>query len=443
MIKMKGFNELGLDEGFLSAVKEQGFENPTTIQEMSIPVILQGKDVIGLSSTGSGKTLAFSTGIVNRCERARGPQALVLTPTRELAKQVQEEIKKYAKPKKLRTTVIYGGVSIEPQIKQLRDAEIIIGTPGRLLDHMQRQTIDLSHVNVLVLDEADIMIDMGFLEDVEKIISQCPKDRQTLMFSATMPVQLMDIAKRYMKKPEEVGAESYVDPKKLKQVYYDVPHPLKISLLVHLLKTEKGGLVLVFCNSRRTVDYVESSLKANTIRADAIHGGLSQSRRESIMKNFKSKDVYVLVCTDVAARGLDIPGVSHVYNYDIPLDSKQYVHRIGRTARAGKDGKAINILSDRDHENFDRVLRDNDVDIQNVEMPYVEKAVRPKTTPLSGKRTSGRGPGNRGGRPGNGRRGSFGRGGRGRKPNSGNSRGGPQRKGSPRPPRRNHTHQNN
>ena len=445
MIKMKGFNELGLEEGFLSAVNKQGFETPTTIQEKSIPSIMEGEDLIGISATGSGKTLAYSTGIIAKCESKNGIQSLVLAPTRELAKQVQVEIKKYASEKKLKTVVVYGGVSIQAQIHQLQSAEIVIGTPGRILDHMQRGTLDLSDVRILVLDEADIMIDMGFVEDVEKIISQCPTDRQTLMFSATMPSQLLSIAKHYMRNPKEVSAESYVDPKKLEQIYYDVPHPLKVSLLVHLLKTEKGGLVLVFCNSRRTVDYVEASLKTNGIRADGIHGGLSQSRRESIMSNFKSKEVYVLVCTDVAARGLDIPGVSHVYNYDIPNDSKQYVHRIGRTARAGKDGKAVSILSDRDHENFDRVLRDNDVKIHHTEMPYVEKAQRPKTAPASsGKRTFGRGEGNRGGSGFSGQRGRRPSGrSNGSSDNRNRSQGArPNRRGPQSGQRRNHTHQN-
>jgi len=217
------------------------------------------------------------------------------------------------------------------------------------------------------------MLDMGFLEDVSKIIAKCPKEKQTLFFSATIPSDILRLSKRFMKDPVKIRVDCYVDPKKLKQVYYDIESGLKFSLLVHLLKKEMTGLVMVFCNSRRSVDFVAKGLKTQGIDAVGIHGGLTQARRTQVLAKFHSKTAFVLVCTDVAARGLDIPGVSHVYNYDIPKESKQYIHRIGRTARAGESGIAINLLCSADHDNYSRVLRDNDVKITKMERPYIEK----------------------------------------------------------------------
>ncbi len=217
------------------------------------------------------------------------------------------------------------------------------------------------------------MLDMGFIQDVERIIRECPKKRQTLLFSATIYSEIVHLAKRYMNEPHEVSAEAYVDPKKLTQVYYDVPDNLKFSLLVHLLKNEKSGLVMVFCNTRTNTDFVAKNLKYSGVEALAVHGGFSQEKRNRIMRQFHSAEVYVLVCTDVAARGLDIKDVSHVYNYDIPKESKEYIHRIGRTARAGKEGKAISILASRDYENFSRVQRDNELEITSEKMPEIER----------------------------------------------------------------------
>lgn len=371
---MERFRRLGILENILKVIKEEKFEKPSEIQEKSIPLILAGKDVIGGSETGSGKTLAFGAGIIQKSERKRGIQAVILTPTRELAEQIKREIKKFSKHKQLEVIAVYGGVAINPQIHKLRDAEVVVGTPGRMLDHIQRGTIDLRNVKIMVLDEADRMLDMGFIDDVERIIGQCPKERQTLLFSATIPPDLAQLSRKYMKDPVKISAGVNVDPKKLKQVYYDVPDNLKFSLLVHLLKHEKSVLVMVFCNSRKTVDFVTNNLRGAGVDAQATHGGFSQAQRDRAMNEFHSQKAHVLVCTDVAARGLDIKGVSHVYNYDIPKESKQYIHRIGRTARAGKEGIAINILSNRDHENFDRVLRDNDVQIPREQTPDMEKA---------------------------------------------------------------------
>lgn len=369
---MEYFKKLGIIEPVLDSIKDEGFERPTEIQEKSIPLILEGKDVIAGSATGSGKTLAFGAGIIKETVKGKGIQSLILTPTRELAEQVSEALKSFSKYKSLRVTAIYGGVSINPQFRKLKNADIVVATPGRLLDHIERRTIDLRKVKILVLDEADRMLDMGFIDDVRRIIMKCPRERQTLLFSATISREIAHLTRKYMNSPVEVSAISYVDPTKLTQIYYEVSNKLKFSLLVHLLKKEEKGLVMVFCNTRRNVDAVTRNLRSAKIGAAAIHGGLTQARRTGIMKHFHSQKVFVLVCTDVAARGLDIKGVSHIYNYDIPNDSKEYVHRIGRTARAGKEGKAVNILTKRDHDNFRRVLKDNDVNITKEETPKIE-----------------------------------------------------------------------
>lgn len=366
---MQYFRNLGIIEPVLKSIKDEGFEKPTEIQEKSIPLILEGKDVIARSATGSGKTLAFGSVIIRETEKRKGIQALVLTPTRELAEQVSEALKTFSKYKPLKVTAVYGGTSIGQQFINLRTAEVVVGTPGRLLDHIGRKTINLKKVKILVLDEADRMLDMGFIDDVKKIIRQCPGERQTLLFSATISREVSSLANKYMNAPVEVSAEPYVDAKKLTQIYYEVSDNLKFSLLVHLLKKEKKGLVMVFCNTRRRVDSVAKNLKSVGINATATHGGLTQSRRSSVMKHFHSQTVHVLVCTDVAARGLDIKGVSHIYNYDIPNDSKEYIHRIGRTARAGKEGRAISILVKRGHDNFRRVMRDNNVKILKEKIP--------------------------------------------------------------------------
>jgi len=367
------FKKLGIIEPILKVIEEEKFEEPSEIQAKTIPLVNEGKDVIAGSATGSGKTLAFGSGIIQNSVKGKGIQALILTPTRELAEQVSKEMKKFSKNKPLNVLAIYGGVSINPQIDDLPRTDVVVGTPGRILDHLQRRTMDLSKVKTLVLDEADTMLDMGFIEDVEQIMKQCPEDKQTLLFSATITQDVVYLSQKYMVDPVKISAEVHVDASKLSQVYYDIDKGMKFSLLVHLLKEERTGLVMVFCNSRRNVDFVTNNLKYNDVDAEAIHGGFTQAKRSKTMERFHGKKAHVLVCTDVAARGLDIKGVSHVYNYDLPNDSKNYVHRIGRTARAGKEGAAINLVCDFDHDNFSRVLRDNDVNVEKAERPFIEK----------------------------------------------------------------------
>lgn len=370
---MENFSDFNLSKPILNSISEKDFESPTKIQEKAIPPILKGRDVIVGSATGSGKTLAFAAGIVENVNPDTGKvQGLVLTPTRELAKQVSRMLEDFSKYHNYGIATIHGGVSYKPQYRAIKKAEIVVATPGRLLDLIGKGRIDLSGVNTFVLDEADRMLDMGFIRDVEDIMKETPENKQTIFTSATMRGEVLRLVDKYMKNPVKTFAEKKVDPEKLEQVYYNIPGKLKLSLLVHLLREEETELSMVFCNTRRTVEFVERKLKNQGIKAQAIHGGFSQNQRDRAMKRFEACDVDVLVCTDVAARGLDIDNISHIYNYDIPNDSKQYMHRIGRTARAGEEGKAINILAKDQHKDFRQVLRDNDVSVEKGETPYVE-----------------------------------------------------------------------
>lgn len=371
---MKTFEELGLSREFVHLLEKDGITTPSEIQEKIIPLVLAGKDVIGGSATGSGKTLAFASGIVENLKKNGKVQALILTPTRELAEQVSNSITKFSRHNNLKVSAVYGGVNILSQIKHIKSSDVVVGTPGRILDHLKRRTLNLDGVKFLVLDEVDRMFDMGFKRDVELILNQCPKNRQTMLFSATISMEIEPLAKKHTKNPVEISVKSHVDSSKLKQIYYDIPDSMKFSLFVHLLKKEKTDLVMVFCGTRRNVDFVTDNLINLGINAKAIHGGLNQNKRSRVLQEFNRKGgVNVLVCTDVAARGLDIQAVTHVYNYDLPKLSDDYIHRIGRTARAGKEGIAINILCSRDYENFSNILRDEKIKIKEEEVPKFER----------------------------------------------------------------------
>jgi len=369
---MEKFTKLGLSKELTNVLKEFGFEEPSEIQEKAIPLALNGRDIIGGSATGSGKTLVFASAIIENIKPNSWIQALILTPTRELAEQVATSIRNFGKNKNLKVLAVYGGVNIGPQIKKLSTTDILVGTPGRILDHINRRTLELNHIRFLILDEVDRMFDMGFRRDVEKIINKCPTKRQTMMFSATILQGIEYLSKKYTKNPAEISVKAYVDPSKLKQVYYDVPDNKKFSLLVSLLKKESSDLVMVFCNTRRNVDFIASNLIRAGIHAKAIHGKIEQKKRIRVLNEFHKKGIGVLVCTDVAARGLDIKGVSHVYNYDIPPDLKDYIHRIGRTARAGKEGKAINILASKDYEKFGTLMQSKEIHITPEKLPDIE-----------------------------------------------------------------------
>ncbi len=369
---MEEFKKLKLSHNLLNAIEKLGFIEPSEIQEKAIPPILEGKDVLGNSATGSGKTLAFGTGIIEKAKKGEGIQALILTPTRELTLQVSQHLKIFSASLNLTITEIYGGVPIGPQISSLHRTDIVVGTPGRILDHLERGTLKLNKIRFLVLDEADRMLDMGFIKSIEKIIHQCPKERQTLLFSATISQDIKNIASKYMKSPVYIKVESYVDPSKLNQLYYDVKPHMKFSLLASLLKKERRGLIMVFCNTRRNADFIAENLKRHNIHNLVIHGGLSQYKRNEIIKVSHLDKSTILICTDVVARGMDIKEVSHVYNYDIPRTSTEYIHRIGRTARAGKEGIAISLVSIRDHDNFRNVCSDHSLNIKKETLPELE-----------------------------------------------------------------------
>jgi ATP-dependent RNA helicase DeaD len=358
---------------FHKALSELGFTELTPVQEKCIPIIQQGRDLIGISFTGSGKTLAFGIPALEKVVSGTGIQVLVLTPTRELCNQIAREFRKFTKHRKTNVVEIVGGLSISPQIEHLRHADVVVGTPGRLLDHLERRTIDLSRVKVLVLDEADKMFEMGFIEDVGRIVSQAPRNSQKLFFGATMPLQVLGIAKTYMNNPERVKMQMLVDKSKMEQYYYPVDKRMKFSLLVHTIKNEANGLVMVFCATRRIVDIVDKNLNMQGIASCALHGGMTQSRRNQVMDMFHGAKLDVLVASDVAARGLDIKNVNLIINYDLPKGSQEYIHRIGRTARAGKEGKVFSLLCLEDHENFRRILEDHSITVEKRELPQFEK----------------------------------------------------------------------
>lgn len=367
------FEELGIHPKLLEAVRDLGFEEVTPIQQKCIPEIKKGRDVVGQSGTGSGKTAAFGLPILEQIQPRSGIQALILTPTRELCVQVNDSLNTFGRHLHIRSTAVFGGVGINPQIDALRHSDVVVGTPGRILDHLERRTIDFSRVRFFVLDEADKMFEMGFVEDVERIISQVPERRQTLLFSATLPPSVNALIRRHLREPITIKTNIHVDRSLLRQVYYNVQQHEKFSLLVHLLKNKTPGLAMVFCATRREADVVSRNLHMNGVRAMAIHGGLTQNRRLHVLEQLKKENIDVMVATDVAARGLDIKNISHVYNYDVPKTSDEYVHRIGRTARAGAEGDAVTLLTERDYENFNNVLRDRTLQIERAEVPGFDR----------------------------------------------------------------------
>ena len=346
-MQKKPFAELGLSPELLKAVARLGFEEASPIQSAAIPILLTGKDVVGQSQTGSGKTAAFALPVI---ERVRGdrrvPQALILLPTRELAMQVAEEVSKLAVFKRgVRELPIYGGASYDRQLRGLRDgAQIIIGTPGRIMDHLERGTLSMKEVTTVVLDEADRMLDMGFRDDIEKILSQAPPERQTVLFSATVPPPILDIIRRFTKDAVSVRIEaSALTVPDIEQVYYEVDRRSKLEVLCRLLDLEDIKLGIIFCATKVMVDELTSHLAARGYRAEALHGDLSQAMRERVMGRFRQHACELLVATDVAARGLDVDDVEVVFNYDLPHDGEDYVHRIGRTGRRRTQGQGRDV----------------------------------------------------------------------------------------------------
>jgi len=345
------FNELNLSNPIIRALSNMGFEEATPIQEQTIPLAMQGKDLIGQAQTGTGKTAAFGIPLVEKATNNQTqPQALVLTPTRELAVQVAEELNKIGQYNGVRTIPIYGGQDIERQIRALKKKpQMIVATPGRFMDHMRRKTIRLNEIKMVILDEADEMLNMGFIEDIETILKEIPEGRQTLLFSATMPKQIQNLANNFMVNPELVSIKSKeLTVPNIEQQYVEVNEKQKFDSLCRLLDVHSPELAIIFGRTKRRVDELVEALNKRGYGAEGIHGDLNQRKRDSVLKKFKEGEIDILVATDVAARGLDISGVTHVYNFDIPQDPEGYVHRVGRTGRAGKTGIAITFVNPRE-----------------------------------------------------------------------------------------------
>ena len=342
------FEELQLDDRIIRAITEMGFEEASPIQAQAIPVVLEGRDMIGQAQTGTGKTAAFGLPLLQKVDpKVKKLQAVVLLPTRELAIQVAEELRRFAKfMHGIKVLPVYGGQDIVRQIRALKDGtQIVVGTPGRVMDHMRRKTVKMDHVHTVVLDEADEMLNMGFLEDMETILSQLPEERQTLMFSATMPQAIADIAKKFQKDPVTVRViKKELTVPKVTQYYYEVTPKNKVEVMCRLLDMYSPKLSIIFCNTKRQVDELVQALQGRGYFAEGLHGDLKQVQRDRVMESFRNGRTDILIATDVAARGIDVGNVEAVFNYDIPQDDEYYVHRIGRTGRAGREGKAFSLV---------------------------------------------------------------------------------------------------
>ncbi|TKD68000.1 DEAD/DEAH box helicase [Pseudalkalibacillus hwajinpoensis] len=349
---MNEFKTLGLDSKLIKPLEDQGIETPTDIQKETIPVMLQGHDVIAQAQTGTGKTFAFLLPILEKLDtEAQEVQALIVTPTRELAIQITTELMKLVEEREdVNVLAVYGGQDVERQIKRLnKQVHIVVGTPGRLLDHVRRETIDLSRTSFLVLDEADQMLHIGFLREVEDIISETPDDRQTALFSATLSSDIKKLARRFMRSPQTIkGKEKGKTVEEIQQYVIETTDRRKFGSLTETIDEVRPFLGIIFCRTKRRVSKLNGDLKSKGYLSDELHGDLSQAKRESVIKRFRDAKIQLLVATDVAARGLDIEGVTHVFNYDIPQDTESYIHRIGRTGRAGEDGASYTFIAAKD-----------------------------------------------------------------------------------------------
>ncbi len=342
------FRDLNLSPELLKDLENSGFVTPMPIQVMGIPILMQGRDLIGQAKTGTGKTLAFAIPIMEKIDpKVRAPQALIVAPTRELAEQVCNEIRKVSYGKQVKCAAFYGGKSLMPQVKTLNaGVHIVVGTPGRLIDLLDRRMLRLDQVKILVLDEADRMLDMGFIDDIRRIISTIPRNRQTMLFSATIPDRIKDLSRSIMNNPEIISVSpEELTVNEIEQFYYEIDQKTKLDAFIEVVKREAPTSAIVFTNTKRWADTLSRMMQKRGLRSEAMHGDLSQNQRDRVMDGFRNKKITFMVATDVAARGLDIQGVSHIFNYDIPKDKENYIHRIGRTGRAGNTGRAISFIA--------------------------------------------------------------------------------------------------
>ncbi|MCR4289679.1 MAG: DEAD/DEAH box helicase [Candidatus Scalindua sp.] len=382
MEKLEKFKNLGLSDNTLKALKTKGFEEPTPIQEKAIPILLKGKcDLIGQAQTGTGKTAAFGLPIIEQIkEKTKHIQVLILAPTRELAIQISEELNSLKGDKKLHIVPIYGGQSIELQLRSLRKSvDIVVGTPGRIIDHIKRKSMNLKEISHLVLDEADEMLNMGFLEDVEIIMKSTNQEKRTMLFSATMPNEILRIAKKYMKDYEIVAIKKeQLTANLTDQIYFEVSTADKFDALCRIIDIEHNFYGLIFCRTKIDVDKIGKRLIDRGYDADSLHGDISQSQRESILNKFKGKRTNILVATDVAARGIDIMDLTHVINFALPQDPEYYVHRIGRTGRAGKEGTAITFVTPEEYRKLLFIQKITKSKIRKEKIPKVQDIIDSK-----------------------------------------------------------------
>lgn len=374
---MKKFNEMNLSEEIITALETLGFENSTLIQELAIPIALEGRDIIGQSQTGTGKTFAFGIPILEHIlqNNTKKVQALVICPTRELAVQVSGEIDKLCKFTKIKSLPVYGGEYIEKQIKSLKkNVNIVIGTPGRMMDHIKRKTLKLDSVQFVVLDEADEMLDMGFVEDIEAILNEVPEERQTMLFSATMPAEIIELSQKYLNDPEKIKVKNKtMTVDQIEQIYIKVKNSDKAEVLSRIVELEESGKSIVFCNTKKMVDELVVDMQNRGYSVEGLHGDLKQQKRDMVIERFRTGGISMLIATDVAARGLDIRDVDLVVNYDLPIEEEQYVHRIGRTGRAGASGKSYSFAYGRDVERLRRIENYAKCKIKEETIPRYER----------------------------------------------------------------------
>lgn len=379
LVTAQGFTELNLSDELLKALADMNFTNPSAIQKESIPQIMSGNDIIAKAPTGSGKTAAFAIPIIERLDLSyenKTVQSLVLCPTRELAMQVHNEFEKLTKyQSKISVVSVYGGQNIEKQLNALKkQPQVIVATPGRLMDHLRRGSIKLNFITTVVLDEADEMLDMGFREDIHTILEDTSADRQTILFSATMAKDILELTKKFQKSPIIVDVmDNLMDTPNIEQQYFEVVEKDKVELLTRLLDINNVKLALVFCNTKSNVDKVVEILKTRGYFSDSLHGDMNQAQREKVMRGFRNGSVEILVATDVAGRGIDVKNIEAVFNYDLPRDDEDYIHRIGRTARAGKSGVAFTFVSRKQVQSLRRIERANGVQIHKKEIPTFEE----------------------------------------------------------------------
>lgn len=376
------FKDLGLSDEVLAAINKKGFEEPTTIQEMTIPIMLKDKDnIIAQAQTGTGKTAAFALPLIELINpKLRSVQALILAPTRELAIQVSEEITSLCGSSGIQAVPIYGGQSIDQQLRRLKKGvHIVVGTPGRIIDHLKRRTLKLKEIEHLILDEADEMLNMGFIDDIEEIMKHTNDDKRTLLFSATMPKRIRDLAQKYMEGYELlVVKKTPLNTSLTEQIYFEVKLADKFEALSRIIDIEQKFYGLVFCRTRGDVDTVAAKLNSRGYDADAIHGEISQSQRERTLMNFRKKKINILVATDVAARGIDVQDLTHVINYALPQDPEAYIHRIGRTGRAGKQGTAITFITPNEYRRLMTIQRVAKTEIKKASVPQVKDIIEAK-----------------------------------------------------------------